>query len=353
MDLENSLIKSADKSRLAAAVSLLVPAAVAVTAAMFSPMLPAQPAAPTEWEKVVSAARKEGKVVFYTALPPAGYARVLAGWKKAYPDLPMEANRGTTAQLLPRIEQERAAGSDGGDVWLTAEKGLIINLSREGKLLKPIGPGLAGWPADSLVGTAILPGREPWVIAYNTKLVQTPPKSYTDILKPEFKGKVGTSEMVATTVVAFYDFLERTQGADYLPRLRAQNPRFYNGGTPTAQAVASGEVVVCVLCQTTSVTPLIEQGAPLGMVFPNPGGGYDWAGGALAWSKRPNAALVLIDWLISVEGQTAWHGAGETASPRPGIPGALPYASINPWDPVKFPPDVVKAYTARWNGIFK
>jgi iron(III) transport system substrate-binding protein len=322
-------------------------------ALLYSAASLAQATAP-EWSKVLAAARKEGKVVFYTSLPPAGFDRVVAGWKKAYPDIPMEATRGVTAQLLPRFENERASGSDGGDVWLTAEKGMVSDLAKEGRLLKPVGPGLAGWPPEALVaGAGLLPGREPFVIAYNTNLVPVALKGYSDLLRPELKGNIGTSLMVATTVVAFYDLVERSQPPEFMAKLAAQNPKFYNGGTPTAQAVAAGEVAVCVLCQPTAVTPLIKTGAPIAMAFPNPAYGYDWAGGAFAWTKRPNAALVLVDWLMSVDGQTVWHGAGETASPRAGIPGSLSYASVTPWDPSRYPPDVVKKYTDRWNSIFK
>jgi ABC-type Fe3+ transport system substrate-binding protein len=88
-------------------------------------------------------------------------------------------------------------------------------------------------------------------------------------------------------------------------------------------------------------------------VAPNPGIGIAYAISALGWSKRPNAARLFADYVLSVAGQTAWHGKGESASPLPGIPGSLDGANITPWDPDACPPDIVKACTARFNSIFK
>ena len=324
---------------------------------LFAEPLAAQTAGgyqPAEWAKTLAAARKEGKVVFYTAQPTGSLARLVDGFKKAHPDIAMESTRGPSAQLFPRVQQELASGADGGDVWITTELLWLIDRAREKKLLRPAGPASTGWPAQFLVdGTVLLAGREPFVIPYNKNLVPNPPRGYADLLRPEFRGRVGTSELAATTVVAFYDWLEKTQGGDFLEKLRAQNPKLYLGGVPIAQAVASGEVSVGVFGQPTATQPLMDKGAPIGYIVPNPGLGVEYIGAAFGWSRRPNAALVLLDYLMSAEGQTAWHGTGETASPRPGIPGSLAISSITPWDPHAYPADVANRYRERWTRMFK
>jgi ABC-type Fe3+ transport system substrate-binding protein len=98
---------------------------------------------------------------------------------------------------------------------------------------------------------------------------------------------------------------------------------------------------------------LIALGAPVDYVVPNPGIGISYGLAALAWSKQPNAARVLADFAMSPEGQAAWHGVGESASPLSGIPGSLDVTSISLWDPEAFPADVVNTYTTRFNAIFK
>ena len=93
----------------------------------------------------------------------------------------------------------------------------------------------------------------------------------------------------------------------------------------------------------------MEKGAPIEYVVPNPGIGNRYAMAAFGWSKRPEAALVLLDFLMSIDGQTAWHGRGESASPRAGIQGDLSSSAVTHWVPEDFPPDIVKRSTERWN----
>ena len=96
----------------------------------------------------------------------------------------------------------------------------------------------------------------------------------------------------------------------------------------------------------------MKQGAPIAYVMPSPGLGFQYGLAAFAWSKRKNAALVFENYVMSVDGQTVWHGGNETASPI-GVAGSLPIAAITPWDTTAYPPDVMKAYSERWTKIFK
>lgn len=57
---------------------------------------------------------------------------------------------------------------------------------------------------------------EPLVMAYNHNLIKRPVTGYQDLLRPELQGRLGTSELVAPSVIAWYDWLEKTQGPDFL-----------------------------------------------------------------------------------------------------------------------------------------
>ncbi|MBM3345485.1 MAG: hypothetical protein FJY55_03140 [Betaproteobacteria bacterium] len=98
---------------------------------------------------------------------------------------------------------------------------------------------------------------------------------------------------------------------------------------------------------------LVKQGAPIAFFQPNPSLGAQFGLAALGWSKRPEAALVFTDWLMSRDGQSAWHNNGETASPLAGIPGSLDAASIATYDIKAYPPEVVRTYRERWDRMFK
>lgn len=305
------------------------------------------------WTKVLAAAKSEGKVVFYSAQTPPIIDRIVNGFKKAHPDIAVETLRAVSADVTTKIEQERATGIDGADVLITSDNGWLISLAKAGVLMKPTGPALAAWPAKYIVeGSMVIPGTEPFVISYNTSLVVNPPKGYADLLKPEYKDKIGSSDLTATTLVAFYDWLEKTQGPDYLVKLKAQNPKLYNGANNLAQSIASGEVAIGAFGLPGSAIPLMQKGAPLNYVTPNPDLGFEYGLAAVNWSKRKNAALVFEDYVMSADGQAAWHSNNGTASPL-GVPNSPSISTITAWDAAAYTPEVIKAYTEHWNKIFK
>lgn len=308
-----------------------------------------------EWAKVVAAAKKEGRVSFYGSTPVQAGQRLINGFRKAYPDIAIDYVRLSSAEMLTRIDQERAAGVDGADVWLSAEVLWFQTRDKEGRLLKPVGPSAADWPQRYWRGQGVVAiGIEPFVMVYNTKLVPNPPKRYADLLTPEFRGRIGANELAASSVVAWYDWMEKTQDRDYLAKLKSLNVKLYASAVGTSQAIASGEIVATPGTATvTTVKPLMDQGAPINFVRPIPAFGFEYAAAAFGWSKRPNAALVLMDYLMSADGQTLLYGTGEGASPRPNIPGAMPASEIQVFDASQYTPEVVRNYREHWNKVMK
>ena len=321
-----------------------------------APAIRAQTAgySPAEWAKTVAAANKEGRVVvYYSAVTPV-LERVKADFEKLYPSITVEYSRLNT-NVPGKIEAERNTGADGADIDLDSSAILwTLGLAKAGSLKPPSGPASANWPPAYLLnGAAPVLAVEPIVITYNTNLVKTPVTGYQDLLRPEFKGKLATTELLGPTLVAWYEWLEKTQGADYLKRLAAQAPRYYTGAAATTQAALSGEMSIAAFSNSTISVPLVAQGAPVKMVVPNPSFGIRYTGAVFSWAKRPNAALVLLDYLMTPRGQSAWHGRGDSASPLPNIAGAMDIRTVTPYDPTPYTNDVVTTYAKKWNALFK
>jgi len=196
-----------------------------------------------DWTGIMAAAKKSGKVQFYSVMPASATQRIAEGFKRAYPEIAIEYVALPSGQLVAKVDQERTQGSDGGDVFLTSEIDWFLQRVKDKSLLAPAGPTVKGYPDRFLLfGTVPVVGFNPWVIPYNKNLVKVPPTSYQDLLRPEFKGRIGTLEVTAAALVAFYDWIEKTQGADYLPRLAAQVPRLYTSTIQQLQAIAAGEI---------------------------------------------------------------------------------------------------------------
>lgn len=88
------------------------------------------------------------------------------------------------------------------------------------------------------------------------------------------------------------------------------------------------------------------------MVLPCRALAFRYSGTILAASKRPNAAQVFMDYLMSPRGQTMWSGNGGSASVLAGIPGCMDVHSMTAYDPTRYPASVMEAYRAKWNKIF-
>ena len=306
------------------------------------------------WPAVLEAAKKEGSVMLYTQQVPPIIERIKADFGKQYPGITLESTRFAGTTVINKLDQERQGGMDGGDVVITVEILWMEDRAKEGNIRRPVGPASQSWPAKYLLRDAVpVLALEPLVMAYNTSLIKTNVTGYQDLLRPEFKGRLGTTEVQALSIVAWYEWLEKTQGADFLARLAAQAPKIYTGAVPNAQSTASGEIAGTLFTVPTVAMPLIERGAPMKMVIPQPALGIRYAGGIISASKRPNASQVLIDYLMSARGQAVWHSRGESASPLPNIPSSPDVNSIQPFDASVYNAGSVAEYKKKFDALMK
>jgi iron(III) transport system substrate-binding protein len=332
-------------------------AVVAVAAAMFTALWTPTAVAQVDanWQKIVAAAKQEGSVfIYYQTVAPL-MDRVIKDFETVYPEIKVGSKRQVQpAEHMALIENEKKANIDGADITQYANAIWYRDKAAENFFLKPVGPALAEYPkAKLLYGAVPVIAVQPFFPAYNTNLVKTPVTSYRDLLKPEFKGKLGASDMVAETVFAYYEWMEKTQGSDFLEKLAAQRPKLMVGTVPITQGTAAGEYAATVMSIFPIANPLIALGAPIKPVMTNPMFASEDVMAVLAHAKHPNAALVFLDYIMSRRGQTAWNGKSETASVIPGIPGSLDAKTLQPWDVFRYTPEFQKEYLVKWNKLFK
>ncbi len=341
------------KTGTSGAVKLGLVAAATMLAALWAPASNAQ--ADANWQRIVAAAKKEGNLVIYYQTVAPLIDRVIKDFQSVYPEIKVESKRQVQpAEHMVVIENEKKANLDGADISQYSNAIWHKEKSAENFFLKPAGPANAEYPKEYLLyGAVPIIAIQPYMIAYNTNLVKTPVTGYRDLLRPEFKGRVGASDMVAETVFAYYEWLGNTQGADFLEKFAAQNPKLMVGTVPITQGTASGELAATVMSIYGIANPLIAQGAPIKTVLTNPAFASADVMVALAHAKRPNAALVFLDFIMSRRGQTAWNGRGETASPISGIPGSLDAKAMQPWDVFRYTPEFRKNYLVNWNKLYK
>src|SRR5215212_9785766 len=138
--------------------------------------------------ELIAAAKKEAKLVYYTANFAEVEQQVIKQFNKRFPEIKVEMVRAPGGQLITRIKTEAAAGKLAADVINHSDRALMIELVD--LFIDYAPPNAADYRTDVLVSPKLWPGVTlGWSIAYNTELVKDPPKTWMDLTKPEYKGK--------------------------------------------------------------------------------------------------------------------------------------------------------------------
>jgi iron(III) transport system substrate-binding protein len=256
-------------------------------------------------------ARRERGLLLYTT--GTQIEPLIEAFERKYPFLKVTVQRGTQADIARRALEEYRVGYRKLDMFELSSEGLI--LIRDANILQPFrSPEAAAFDA-----AAIEPARH-WVvvresytgIGFNSKAIPPAraPKNYRDLLAPEWRGRMAMSGSVSTAS-NFVGALLLTVGADFVRRLGEQNIRVYS---VTARALAdlmiSGEVTLSPTIYNSHVEASVARGAPLRWVAPGPVPVTDTAVALARAAPSPHAAMLLIDYLMSQEGQHLYRRLG-------------------------------------------
>jgi iron(III) transport system substrate-binding protein len=290
--------------------SVLKGASALTAATMFAEPLRAQaPAAEAITPQLIEAAKKEGKVVFYTAMD-LQFAQQFGKMFEQKFGVQVRVERSGAERVFTRIGQEYGANIHAVDVVNTADAAHCIVWKRNG-WLAPYMPedvakhfGKDYYDADGLhVTTRILVSP----IAYNTKLVKAEdaPKSFKDLLDPKWAGKmVKAHPSYSGTIMNATFQIARDLGWDYLEKLSKQRIMQVQSATDTPKKISLGERAVMVDGAGYLVIRYKEDGQPVEIVYPEEG--TPLAAGPSAVFKgapNPNAARLFQNYMHSREGQ--------------------------------------------------
>ena len=223
---------------------------------------------PDREQLLVAGAKKEGKVVWYTALAGGSYKDLARAFEARY-GVPVEAYRGASRDLIAKVLAESQAKKYLMDV---AESSLpLLMLMREMKRLTPFYvPHLGKFSADAKEeagkGTVFwATDRESYMgFAYNRQklLVSAVPKNYDGLLNPSLKGRMAmvTTDTGSRTVGAML----RTKGEEFLKKLHAQEIIMHSvSGQAMNDMVISGEVEASPTIFRNHALVAAAKGAPV------------------------------------------------------------------------------------------
>ena len=146
------------------------------------------------------------------------------------------------------------------------------------------------------------------VTAYNKNLIPANqvPKTWEDMLKPEFKGKKFAVDIRSQELAALVPVWGLEKVLDFARKIAAQQPIWVRGGTREIVSVASGEIPLFLGPNYSSVKGA-QRKDPLNalqfvMLEPIPAR-IRSEHAILAGAKNPHAALLWLEWITSPEAQ--------------------------------------------------
>ncbi len=136
-----------------------------------------------------------------------------------------------------------------------------------------------------------------------------PPRSWDDLLKPEFTGQVlvahpSTSGTSYTALATILQIKGESAGWEYLKKYAGQVLQFTKSGAAPAKFVGQGEAAVGIVFSHDIVHEIEDNKLPLELTFPAEGTGYEIGGmGIIKGAKHLDAAKKWFDWALTAEAQ--------------------------------------------------
>jgi iron(III) transport system substrate-binding protein len=209
--------------------------------------------------------------------------------------------------MVNRVITEHRAGSNKFDVLggTSTSHGVLMKAGLIARNTTPVRKELRDGFVDA-DGYRVMPFTYAFVIGYNTRNVPKDdrPRSYGDLLQPKWKGEIGLEAAAYEWLAALIDTMGEEKALAFARKLAAQNLRVQQGSTLLVQQMSAGEFKILIDALHYQIENYRQQGAPVDYVVPDPLLIKDPSGLWLAkYSPHPHAAALLIDFLLSREGQ--------------------------------------------------
>ena len=283
----------------------------------------------TEWDKTTKAAEAEAQVVVYTG--DTFDSILLEVFQKRYPKIKVVTVTGRGFELGQRILSERRAGKYIPDVFIQGATTPVALLSA--KALDPLKPLLilpevvdqSKWfqskhqyldPSREYIfvfeGTARSGG-----IIYNTSLVNAAEMgSFWDLLQPKWKSKIVALDPLTAGPATHFErffFYNKELGPEFLRKLFGEmDVTLTRQDERLVDWVAVGKFAFGLFPRGTDVSAAEKVGLPVKSFLPGhfkEGSSLGSPIGTVSFFNRaphPNAAKLVINWMLSREGQMTW-----------------------------------------------
>ena len=287
-----------------------------------------------------TALAQKTQLLVYTALETDQLKAYQEGFNKAYPDIELKWVRDSTGVITAKLLAEKA--NPQADVVMGVAATSLALLDKNG-MLEPYKP----LNADAIMAVyrdkkspPAWFGMDVWgaTVCFNTVEAQKKnipkPESWKDLLKPAYKGQI-VMPNPASSGTGFFDVTAwltlwgdkdgKGDGWKYMDALHENIAQYTHSGSKPCNMAASGEYVVGISFEYRANTNKAK-GAPIDLVFPKEGLGWDLEAFAIhKGTKKLEAAQKLADWASSKDAMLL-YGKNFAITAQPGV--AAPLANV-------------------------
>jgi len=282
---------------------------------------------PAAYAQVLDAAKKENKLLVYSIMSKENWKPVLDGFKKKFDWIDVEALDLGSYEVFERYSSEGAGNARTADMIITSAVDAWQDFIKKGELTEYKSPEDDKVPAWTKPAPGIYTAStDPMVIMWNKALVQTPPKSMQELgdlvsqnAAMYTPGKIVTYEETNATGFLGHWFWAKKVGQDkalaVVKSIGATKPKLESSGGRMVDATLSGETLIGYFVSAITILPRYPAAEPiLGYSLISDGTPIITRGmGITKKSQSPNAAKLLMDYILSSEGQLAFADGGLTA----------------------------------------
>jgi iron(III) transport system substrate-binding protein len=287
---------------------------------------------------LIEAAKKEGKVAYYTPIDLPVSEAIAKAFEAKYPGIAVRVERTGAERIFQRIGQEYASNIHAVDVVNSSDAAHFIVWKRDG-LLAPFVPEDVAkyYSAEHKDPDGLFAGFRGGlsVIGYNTRLVKAEdaPKSFADLLDPKWAGKIvkGHPGYSGTIMTATYE-MSRDIGWEYFEKLAKQRVMQVQSASDPPKKLAAGERALMADGNEYVLFQVKDSGGPVEAVYPTEGTPLIVSpNGLFKAAPNPNAARLFQCFCFSPECQELMVNKGSMRSLHAQVrekPGRRPLGDI-------------------------
>src|SRR5690348_4308250 len=300
-------------------------ASAAAAASVFAAPARAEAPPPTAiTPELIAAAKKEGKVIYYTSIDLPLAEKIAKAFEAKFPGISVRVERTGAERLFQRIGQEYTSNIHQVDVVNSSDASQLIVWKRDGWLAPFVPEDVAKhYPVEHRDADGMFASFRVWlsIIAYNTSLVKAEdaPKSFADLLDPKWKGKIVKAHpgYSGTIMTATYQ-MQRDLGWTYFEQLAKQNIMQVQSSADPPKKLDLGERAVMADGNEYNIFQLKEKGRPVEPVYATEGSPLIIGpNGIFKSSPNPNAAKLFQAFCLGREAQQLIIDAGGLRSAHP------------------------------------